>query len=142
MPSSLLVAAQLAALAAVAWPWGAPAWHAAGWVPLGLAAVLGAWTLAHNRPGNFGVLPEPRAHATLVTSGPYAYVRHPMYLAVLLFAAGMALGWRGGAHALALAALAAVLHAKAAREEALLAQRFPGYAAYRARTRRIVPFVL
>jgi protein-S-isoprenylcysteine O-methyltransferase Ste14 len=139
MPSSLLVVLQFVALVAVALPAGAPAWHPLGWVPLAASGALGAWTLAHNRPGNFGMFPEPRANARLVTSGPYAWVRHPMYLAVLLFAAGLVVGWRGPTHAAAFALLAVVLHAKAGREERLLRQRFPEYAAYAARTARIVP---
>lgn len=142
MPSAALVALQFAALVALVLPWGAGRFSAWAVLPLAGAVLVGAWTLWHNRPGNFGVMPEPRAHARLVTTGPYAYVRHPMYLAVLLFGAGMVAGWRGAAHAVAFAALAAVLHAKASREEKLLAARFTGYAAYAARTKRLVPFVL
>jgi protein-S-isoprenylcysteine O-methyltransferase Ste14 len=138
MPSSLLVALQLAALAAVVMPWGG-AWHHLGVGPLAASAALGAWTLLHNRPGNFGIFPEPRTNARLVTTGPYALARHPMYLAVLLFAAGFALGWQRMPNVLALAVLAAVLHAKASREERLLRQRFPEYADYAARTARIIP---
>jgi protein-S-isoprenylcysteine O-methyltransferase Ste14 len=139
MPSSLLVALQLAAMVAAVLPAGAAYWHPAGYVPLAAASALGAWTLFHNRPGNFGIFPEPRERARLVTTGPYALVRHPMYLAVLLFAAGFALGWRGLPQLLALALLAAVLHVKASREERLLAQKFPEYRDYAARTARIVP---
>jgi protein-S-isoprenylcysteine O-methyltransferase Ste14 len=65
-----------------------------------------------------------------------------MYLAVLLFGLGCLAGWQGWPHAIALAALAVVLHVKALREEALLVRRFPAYEAYRARTRRLIPFVL
>ena len=142
MPSVVLVLLQFAALIAVVLPWGAAAFHRWGFLPLALAAAVGAWTLAHNRPGNFSVLPEPRVGARLVVTGPYAYVRHPMYLAVLLFGFGFMVGWRGGAHAAAFVLLGAVLHVKSRREEALLAQRFPEYADYARRTRRLVPFVL
>ncbi len=141
MPSTALVALQLAAIAALIPPWG-QAWHALGWPLLAAAAGVGVWTLRHNRLGNFGVMPEPKQHAQLVTTGPYAYVRHPMYLAVLLFGAGMLAGWQGWPHAAAFAVLCAALHFKANREEALLSARFPDYAAYRARTRRLLPFVL
>lgn len=141
MPSLLLVAVQIAALVVVVLPWGR-AWHAWGWPLLAGAALVGAWTLRHNRLGNFGVMPEPLAGARLVTTGPYAYVRHPMYAALLLFGAGMLAGWQGVVHFGALVALSAVLHFKADREEALMAARFPGYAAYRARTKRLLPFVL
>ena len=113
MPSSLLVALQLAAMVAAVLPAGAASWHPAGYVPLAAAVGIGAWTLLHNRPGNFGIFPEPRVRARLVTTGPYALVRHPMYLAVL--------------------------HVKASREERLLAQKFPEYRDYAARTARIIP---
>ena len=55
-------------------------------VPLALSALLGVWTLAWNRPGNFNIRPEPKAGGQLVTGGPYRLMRHPMYTAVLLFA--------------------------------------------------------
>jgi protein-S-isoprenylcysteine O-methyltransferase Ste14 len=139
MPSALLVGLQFAALVAVVLPAGAPQWHPVGYLPLAAACVLGGWTLAHNRPGNFSVFPEPRATARLVTTGPYAWVRHPMYLAVLLFAAGFVAGWRGLPHVAAFALLAVVLHVKAGREERLLRQRFPDYGDYAARTARIIP---
>lgn len=142
MPSAVLVLLQFAALAAIVLPWGAATFSSWGWGPLALATVVGAWTLLHNRPGNFSVLPEPRSGARLVVTGPYAYVRHPMYLAVLLFGLGCLLGWRGVAHLAAFVLLAGVLHVKSRREEALLAQRFPEYTGYQKRTRRLVPFVL
>jgi len=142
MPSTLLVGLQLAALVAVVLPAGADAWHAIGYLPIAAAGWLGVWTLAHNRPGNFGIFPEPRSNSRLVTTGPYAWVRHPMYLAVLLFAGGFVVGWRGLAHLVAFTLLAVVLHAKAAREERLLRQRYPQYAAYAERTRRLIPFLL
>lgn len=139
--SVALVVVQLAAIAVVAWPWRAAAFHPLGLPLLVLAVALGAWTLTANRPGNFSVFPEPCANAELVTGGPYRHVRHPMYLAVLLAAAGCALGWRTWVHAAAFAVLAIVLHVKAGIEERALLLRFPGYADYAARTPRIVPFL-
>ncbi len=105
----------------------------------GTAVIL--WALSANRPGNFNVRPEPKLGGTLVTSGPYRWIRHPMYLAVLVFtsafaAAGDAWQW------LVLAALGSVLLAKARREERGMALAHPAYADYRARTRAILPFVL
>jgi protein-S-isoprenylcysteine O-methyltransferase Ste14 len=138
VPSLVLVTAQLVALVALVLPWGAQ-WHGGGWPLLVAAAAVGAWTLRHNRPGNFGIMPEPIKRAELVTTGPYAYVRHPMYLAVLLFGAGMLAGWQGWLHALAFAVLAIALHFKATREESLLRRRFPSYADYAARTSKILP---
>ncbi len=140
MLATALVVLQLALLAALLLPWSADSFGLSGFVPLALAAALGAWALTANRPGNFSVLPAPRTGARLVTGGPYRYVRHPMYLAVLLAALGLALGWRTPVHAMAFPALALVLHVKAGLEERLLLARFPAYRDYRERTPRILPF--
>ncbi len=137
----LLVAAQLALLAAIAWPWHAPTWSAAA-VLFGAGAVaLGAWTLRHNRPGNFNIHPEPRAGGRLVVGGPYRYLRHPMYVAVLLFAAAMACVDPSVAKAACVVALALVLAFKAALEERLLRERYPEYAEYARRVARFIPRV-
>ena len=129
----------LAALLVVPpWRW---AWQPIGIILLVLAALLGAWTLRHNRPGNFNVRPQPRANAHLITDGPYRYVRHPMYVAVLLGAAGWALCAGGLARTLIVLALLLVLNGKAALEERLLLACWPEYATYRARTRRFLPGV-
>jgi protein-S-isoprenylcysteine O-methyltransferase Ste14 len=108
---------------------------------LAAGGAVGVWALWANRPGNINIRPEPKEGAHLVTHGPYRLVRHPMYLAVLLFTAAFAVA--GDAWQWALwAGLAAVLTAKARREERGLSLVHPGYADYRACTRAIIPFVL
>lgn len=141
--SHLQVGAQLAGVAATVWPLEGPGrLPAAALALFGAGLALGAWTLAHNRIGNFGIYPEPRASARLVTTGPYAHVRHPMYGALMLVMLGAAF-WNG--HAISFAGLAlvvAAVTAKAMREERLLGARFGEYAAYRRRTRWFVPYLL
>lgn len=84
-------------------------------------------------------LPRPRAGGTLVETGLYRRLRHPVYAGV----ASAGLGWAlacAAPVALALAlALGIVLDLKARREEAWLSQTYPGYKAYRRRTKRFVP---
>ena len=85
-------------------------------------------------------LPRPRADAELVDTGAYALVRHPIYGGLILTAVGWALVQASIIAAALAAALAAFLFLKSAREEAWLEQRYPGYAGYRARTRRLIPW--
>ena len=84
---------------------------------------------------------EPRDDAPLVTHGLYRHVRHPIYLAEAMIAAGapLTLGcrWLLG---VAVAAVV-VLAVRILREEEALARTFPDYPPYAAKTKRLVPFV-
>lgn len=137
-----LVALQFALIAAIVvttQPVSRPLAVGAAVALLAAGAAVGVAALAANRPGNFNIRPQVKDRARLVTHGIYARVRHPMYGAVLLVMLALvaldARAWRIGAWI----ALAAVLLAKAAREERLLLARFPEYADYRERTHRLIP---
>jgi protein-S-isoprenylcysteine O-methyltransferase Ste14 len=140
----LLVAAQLSLLVVLATQallsWRLQPWTPQAWLPLAAGTALGAWALSANRPGNFNVHPAPRAGGRLVSDGPYRWIRHPMYSALLLAGLGVVLG-AGGWSALALATLAAVLWLKARLEEQGMRAAHPDYADYERRTWRFVPFL-
>ncbi len=107
-----------------------------------LSALLGIWTLSHNRLGNFNIRPTPKTDGVLVTRGPYAWIRHPMYSALLLGAA--ALGWLApaGMGAIVWCALAVVLWLKSSVEERALGQLHPGYLSYAKTVKRFIPGVV
>ncbi len=138
--SRLLVAAQLALLTAIAIPDRQLHASPTGTVLVALGVGLGLWAMVvmgrHLR-----IMPEPAADAKLLRRGPYRWVRHPMYSAVVLAAAGWLLCDFSWARLACLAALLPVLVFKSAREERLLGEKFPDYADYRATTRRFVPWV-
>ena len=77
----------------------------------------------------------------LVTTGPYAYLRHPIYAAVMYFIWAGALdhfSWRVLAYAeLVTAGAFARIHI----EEYLLVRKYPEYRAYKQRAKKVVPFV-
>lgn len=106
---------------------------------LGVSGVLGSWTLLHNRLGNFNIHPQPKPTGVLVTSGPYRWMRHPMYTTVLLGAA--ALAWQAAAWVawLCWVALFGVLLAKAVLEEHWLRTHHPAYDAYCRQCKRFLP---
>lgn len=111
----------------------------------GFAAAFGAlglvgWVLASNPFASTAVrIQTERGHA-IVTTGPYAIVRHPMYLAVLIFVigSGPALGsWWAG---LALVPVLFVFVRRTLLEDRMLLGELPGYDDYARRVRyRVVP---
>jgi protein-S-isoprenylcysteine O-methyltransferase Ste14 len=89
---------------------------------------------------SFHATAEP-TEGGLVTSGPYRFIRHPIYTAVCLFVfagafADVSLAAIGFALLVLLGAIARML-----AEEHLVVGRYPEYAAYAARTKRMLPYI-
>jgi protein-S-isoprenylcysteine O-methyltransferase Ste14 len=118
---------------------------AAGWRWLGaaiyaLSVVLLTWV--HVSLGkNFSSTLRIRSDQQLVTWGPYAYVRHPMYSAICLVVTGMALlsaNWMIGAGGLVFVAL--IVWLRTPKEEEMMTRAFgEPYRQYAARTGRLIP---
>lgn len=83
--------------------------------------------------------PIPRAEATLEQGGIYAYIRHPIYTALLLAGGAMTLWGSSWVHLVLLALLVMLLEVKARAEERLLQVKFPEYREYQAHTGRFFP---
>jgi protein-S-isoprenylcysteine O-methyltransferase Ste14 len=91
---------------------------------------------------NWGVPMSLRAGHELVTTGPYALMRHPIYSGILLAMLGS--GIAEGAVSLALFLVFAVYFAVCARsEERTMSRQFPAaYSEYMKRTKMLVPYLL
>lgn len=80
---------------------------------------------------------------SLVTSGLYRYMRHPQYTGIFLFTLGWILHWPSLVTLLLWPVLMAAYVWLALREERQAAEEFGDeWAAYAARTKRFVPFVV
>jgi protein-S-isoprenylcysteine O-methyltransferase Ste14 len=92
---------------------------------------------------NFSPSLDVRQQHTLVTTGVYAYVRHPMYTAFWMWAIAQALllpNWVAGCSGLVGFGLLYVL--RIGREERLMLETFgDAYRAYMSRTARLVPWI-
>ena len=112
-----------------------------GWTGVALCvlgfglAISARWHLGRN----WGMPMSRKEQPELVTSGPYAFIRHPIYAGLILAMLGSAIGvnvsW-----ALMLLPVGGYFIYSARREESLLLQQFPEqYAAYMARTGMLAP---
>lgn len=104
-----------------------------------LVGLAGSAVALHGLGDALTPVPEPRPDAALVTTGPYRWVRHPVYTGVLTTAVGWALLFPSWWTCLATGALVGWLSAKSRYEESLLRETYPDYAAYAARTPRFLP---
>lgn len=87
-------------------------------------------------------LPAPHATATLVQSGIYAWIRHPLYSGLMTGSIGWAIAlWSLSQGAIALV-LIGVLIGKARFEERWLRDRYPDYADYQARVKAFLPGII
>jgi protein-S-isoprenylcysteine O-methyltransferase Ste14 len=91
---------------------------------------------------NWGMPMTRKDEPELVTSGPYRFVRHPIYSGLLLAVAGTALAtnlyWL-----IALGVMGIYFLYSARVEERLMTNSFPaGYPSYRAKTKMLIPFLL
>jgi protein-S-isoprenylcysteine O-methyltransferase Ste14 len=91
---------------------------------------------------NWGMPMSLREQPELVTSGPYAYVRHPIYSGLLVALLGSALA--SGPWWLMIAIICGTYFIySATREERMMTQEFPDqYPGYQQRTKMLIPFVL
>lgn len=110
-----------------------------GLAALGLAAVVGGLALVA-LGADTRVHPVPAQSAILHTHGIYAFIRHPMYAAVLLACLGVTLSTGRVLSIASFVVLVVVLHVKSRFEDRLLEARFGWqFAVYASRVPAILP---
>jgi len=85
---------------------------------------------------SFSLMPEARR---LVTNGPYASVRHPLYLGEAASLVGLTLQYISPLAFALVAVQISIQLVRIKNEENVLASLFPEYETYKARTARLVP---
>ena len=105
------------------------------------AIALSIWARRSFMAGHFSIHAQP-VERTLLSTGPYKFIRHPMYTAALL------LIWSGILGHLSIITVSigllavSIIFVRIADEEQLLLECYPGYSDYSATTKRIIPFVM
>ena len=109
---------------------------------LTLSLALLVWTSKHNKVGNFNIIPDIKENAKLIKTGPYSYIRHPMYTSVVLIGLSALVYNFTYIKILIFVFLIVVLVLKAKREESFWCEENEGYKDYILNTKMFIPFVL
>jgi protein-S-isoprenylcysteine O-methyltransferase Ste14 len=102
---------------------------------------LGVWAVLAMGFGNFNITPDPVREGQLIMRGPYSLIRHPMYLALLLFTSPLVMAEFSIFRALIWIVLLFDLMLKLNYEEGLLVVKLEGYRQYMNKTYRLIPFI-
>jgi protein-S-isoprenylcysteine O-methyltransferase Ste14 len=110
----------------------------AGAVLIGVGVAFAVWArlsfMQHMK-----IFPSPNEKGFLVTGGPYALVRHPVYSGLILACLGLLLIFPTIGRIIAFLALIFVLNKKIKYEEMLLSAKYNGYQKYIQSTNKLIP---
>jgi protein-S-isoprenylcysteine O-methyltransferase Ste14 len=135
--TAAVVATWLPLVAPFATKHGGPISVSVGNVLLLGGLMWSVWALA-TLGRSLSVVPQARA---LVAVGPYRMVRHPLYLGELTMLAGVVIGEFAPAPFVLWIVMVLLQLYRMRHEEALLSRVIPEYCAYRATTKRLVPWI-
>lgn len=99
--------------------------------------VLGIFSLGNN----LTAVPRPKSDSTLVETGAYRVVRHPIYSGIILGAFGWAILQRSTLVLIYALVLFLFFDIKSRREEQWLSEKFSNYKSYQSRVKKLLPFV-
>jgi len=102
---------------------------------------LGLRAISIMRIGNFRIVPLIKVGGVLVTSGPYKYIRHPMYLAQVIVVAPLVVDYFSWVRFGVILILILDLLIKIQFEEKRLLNHFPDYDVYRKNSWKLIPFL-
>lgn len=105
-----------------------------------LAFMLMVWARIHLGARSFHAGADP-TQGGLITSGPYRFVRHPIYAAIFSFLVVSFIAHSSIQSGLLVLLACAFIAVRIAAEESLLIGMYPGYTEYAARVKRMVPFL-
>lgn len=102
---------------------------------------LGLWSIAAHKGLNFRIAPVHKSGARLITSGPYKFIRHPMYLAVILTITPLLINYIDWQRLSIALILLTDLILKLEYEEKQLEDNFDKYTEYQKKTWKLIPFL-
>ena len=106
-----------------------------------LAVALSVWARRSFQGGQFSVHAEPVERSLLMT-GPYQFIRHPMYTSAMLLVWSSILGHFSLINVVVGLIVTGAIAVRIVIEEQFLRTHYPDYAEYSRKTKRIIPYLI
>ncbi len=106
-----------------------------------LAVAVMPWARRSFQPGQFNIHAEPK-EGQLISSGPYKYIRHPMYASALVIIWSGILGHFSLLNCIVGVIVTIVISIRMMVEEKYLRESYPEYVDFSRKTKLITPFIL
>lgn len=103
--------------------------------------ILALWSFYNMGSESFSPFPEPKKNNKFVESGPYKYIRHPMYTGMILIALTLFISNMSIVSFTVLAIFLYIIDEKATVEEKFLTDLHSQYKTYQEITKKFIPFV-
>ena len=106
-----------------------------------LAIALMPWARRSFQPGQFNIQAEPK-EGQMISSGPYQFIRHPMYASALIIIWSGVLGHFSYLNFVIGVIVTVVISIRIMIEEQYLRAHYPGYLDFSRKTKMIIPFII
>ncbi len=102
---------------------------------------LAIWAIIIMKSSKLKISPPPHQDSTLVRKGPYKFIRHPMYLSILIVFTSILISRFSYIGLAIFVSLTLNLLLKLNFEESLLSRHFHDYDSYKTRTWKLIPYI-
>jgi protein-S-isoprenylcysteine O-methyltransferase Ste14 len=103
--------------------------------------IIAVWALIEMRKSKINIAPTPRKNSLLIKSGPYKFIRHPMYLSLILSITPIIISYYNQIAIIIFFVFIINLFLKMLFEESLLKEHFKDYSSYMNDSWRLFPFI-
>lgn len=105
-----------------------------------LSLLIGFWAIVEMK-FRFNIFPALLSNSSLVTSGPYRFIRNPMYTSIIFMMLILLINDFSYPRLIIWIFLILIFIAKINIEEKILLKEFTSYPEYKAKTKRLIPFI-
>jgi protein-S-isoprenylcysteine O-methyltransferase Ste14 len=106
-----------------------------------LAIAMMPWARRSFQPGQFNIHAEPK-EGQMISSGPYQFIRHPMYASALIIIWSGILGHFSYLNLVIGIIVTVVISIRIMIEEQYLRTHYPAYLDFSRKTKMIIPFII